>query len=144
MKVSEALSVVSVATTISILSGVILFGVLGLAPGVETRLIASALLVMVAITVSITLTFYLAFKRYLAERSRKVAMMTLSEDEQKVVRKIMDIGGVTEQRDLSQHFDFSGSKLSALLNNLEEKHVITKRRHRRTNKLRLTEEIMGT
>ncbi|KXB00308.1 hypothetical protein AKJ47_00855 [candidate division MSBL1 archaeon SCGC-AAA261G05] len=143
MKTSEALSVTLIAIIISILSGIILFGFLGVAPGVEIQLIVSAVLVMIVITTSITLVFYFGFRRYMAERARKVAMMTLSEDEQLVVRKIMEMGKEVEQKDLWRQVDFSRSKLSALLNNLTEKNIVTKRRYHRTNLLRLTEEFEG-
>ncbi|KXB01897.1 hypothetical protein AKJ45_01775 [candidate division MSBL1 archaeon SCGC-AAA261F19] len=143
MKASEILTVVLTAAIISILSGIILFGALGIAPGVGVQMIMRAFLVLIVITTSITLAFYIGFRKYVAERARGMAMMTLSEDEQRVVRKMIEMNEEVEQKELWRQFDFSRSKLSALLNNLEEKNVITKRRFRRTNLLRLTDEFQG-
>lgn len=143
MRFYELLSVILIAIVVSILSSIVLFGVLEIAPAVGMRLIMSAVLVIITITISTTVIFYLVLRRFTAERARKTAMMTLSEDEQKVVRRIMEMDEEVQQKDLWRELDFSRSKLSALLNNLTEKDVITKRRYRRTNLLRLTDEFKG-
>ncbi|KXB06386.1 hypothetical protein AKJ53_00505 [candidate division MSBL1 archaeon SCGC-AAA382F02] len=143
MRTAEILSVVFIAVIISFLSAVALFGVFGVASGVGAGTIASAFLSIVTITVVATLIFYIGLRRYMAERARKTAMMTLSEDERKIVRKMIEMGNEAQQKDLWREIDFSRSKLSALLNNLVEKEVIMKRRHRRTNLVRLTEDFKG-
>lgn len=145
METQQILSVILIAIVISILSGLVLFGALGVAPGVSMSLIAAAVLVILGITVSTTLVFYVVFKRYATERSLRLALMTLSEDERAVLEKIMENGREIRQDDLWRKLrgDFSKSKLSALVNNLERKRAITKRRYGRTNILRLSEEFSG-
>jgi uncharacterized membrane protein len=98
---------------------------------------------MVIVAVSITLPLYLVFRRYASERAVRVAMMTLTEDEQVVLRPIMEAGGELRQDHLRRRLDFSKSKLSALVNNLERKKVITKKRYHKTNVLKLTKEFGG-
>lgn len=145
VETQQILSVILIAIIISILSGFVLFGALGVAPGVSMSLIAAAILVIMGITVSTTLVFYLVFRRYATERSLRLALMTLSEDERAVFGKIMENGSEIRQDDLWRQLreDFSKSKLSALVNNLERKRAITKRRYGRTNILRLSKEFSG-
>ncbi len=84
------------------------------------------------------------FSRYGAERTIKIAMMTLNEDEQTVLRKIMESGGEIRQDDLwrkNLKQNYSKSKLSALVINLEKKHAIMRTRYHRTNILKLTPEF---
>lgn len=83
---------------------------------------------------------YFLIEKYMKERSIKTALMTLSEDEEKVLREIMQQSEV-RQDELRKEFDFSKSKLSALLNNLEEKNAIEKTRYKRTNQIRPTEQF---
>ncbi|KXB02657.1 hypothetical protein AKJ43_00995 [candidate division MSBL1 archaeon SCGC-AAA261D19] len=71
----------------------------------------SDVLVMIVITTSITLVFYFGFRRYMAERTRKVAMMTLSEDEQLVVRKIMEMGEKSNRKVYGDNLTFQGQNL---------------------------------
>lgn len=68
-------------------------------------------------------------------------MLTLTDDEQTVVRTIMDMNDEVKQKDLVTRIDFSRSKLSAILNKLKEKNVITKKRHRRTNLILLSDDF---
>lgn len=143
MRTKEILSVIIVALTISILSGIMLFGVFEIAPKVSWNMIATAMMMMVLIVVSATLAFYFVFRRYVTERTIKVAMMTLKDDEQVVLRKIMEMGGDVRQDDLWRQLreSFSKSKLSQLVINLENKHAITRTRYHRTNISRLTPEF---
>ena len=139
----EVLLVVLLASAVSVLIGGVLFGVVGRAPTVGLGSVAVAVLLMAIVAVSITLPLYLVFKRYTAERVVKVAMMTLTEDEQAVLRPIMEAGGEIRQDHLRRQLDFSKSKLSALVNNLERKKAITKTRYHKTNILKLTKEFGG-
>lgn len=143
MKTAEALLVIFIAVIISSLSAIALFGVFGLAPGVGMSKIVSAFLLIVVITVSANLIFYIGLRRYMAERERRKMMLALTDDEKRIVREIMDMGDEVEQKNLWRRIDFSRSKLSALLKNLKEKNVITKRRHRRTNLICLSEDFKG-
>ncbi len=140
---SEVLMSVLIAVVISISVGLALFGVLEVAPNVGWPLIASALGVIIMVTVGATLVFYLAFRSYASERAVRVAMMTLSEEERAILGKIMELGNETRQDDLWRKLreNFSKSRLSALLINLERKNAITRTRYGRTNILRLTSEF---
>jgi uncharacterized membrane protein len=141
ISVTEILLVILVAVVISISIGVALFGVIGIAPGIGWDLIAAALLLIVSISVVSTLIFYFAFRRYASERATRAVMMALSKDEQTVLRQIMNSSGEIRQDDLWRKLDLSKPKLSALVNNLERKGVLTKTRYHRTNILKLTEEF---
>ncbi len=143
MEIKEVISVILISIFSSVLGGVVLFGVFGVSPSVSWTLIVAALSVLILITVSATLMFYFVFRRYGAERTIKVAMMTLKDDEQVVLRKIMELGGELRQDDLWRKLreNYSKSKLSALVINLEKKHAITRARHHRTNLLKLTKEF---
>lgn len=66
--------------------------------------------------------------------------MTLSKDEETVMRRIMQEGEI-RQDELRRELDFSKSKLSALLNNLEKKNAVEKNRYKRTNMLKPTEDF---
>lgn len=139
----EVLLIVLLATVVSALIGALLFGIVGRAPTVGSGSVVAAILLMVIVAVSITLPLYLVFRRYASERAVRVAMMTLTEDEQVVLRPIMEAGGELRQDHLRRRLDFSKSKLSALVNNLERKKVITKKRYHKTNVLKLTKEFGG-
>lgn len=143
MNPREIISVVLIAATISVLSGVVLFAVLGVAPNVGLTTVTAAMVLMVLISVGVTLAFYFVFRRYVAERAINVAMMTLRDDEREVLRQIMEMGGEVRQDDLWRKLRerYSKSKLSALVINLEQKHAITRTRHHRTNILKLTQEF---
>ncbi|KXA91234.1 hypothetical protein AKJ64_04860 [candidate division MSBL1 archaeon SCGC-AAA259E17] len=67
-------------------------------------------------------------------------MMAMSDDEQEVLRKVMQLEEV-RQDELRRKLDFSKSKLSALINNLKDKNAIEKTRYKRTNKIKPTEEF---
>ncbi len=67
-------------------------------------------------------------------------MMAMSDDEKAVLKKVMQ-QGEARQDNLRRKLDFSKSKLSALLNNLEEKNAIEKVRYKRTNRIKPTEQF---
>jgi uncharacterized membrane protein len=139
----EALLVILLAAVVSAFVVAVFFGMAGRIPTVGLESIAIAILFMVIIAVLITLPLYFVLRRYAAERAVRVAMMTLTEDEQTVLRPIMEAGGELRQDHLRRRLDFSKSKLSALVNNLERKKVITKKRFHKTNILKLTKEFGG-
>jgi uncharacterized membrane protein len=139
----EVLLTILIALIVSISTGVALFGVFGITPNVGWSTIALALGVIIITSVGATLVFYFSFRAYASERVMRVAMMTLSDEEQTVLGKIMELGDGIRQDDLWRKIrgDFSRSKLSALLINLERKNTITRIRHERTNILKLTDEF---
>ncbi len=66
--------------------------------------------------------------------------MAMSEDEEKVLREVMNRGSA-RQDELRRDLGFSKSKLSALLKNLVEKNAVEKVRYKRTNKIKPTEQF---
>lgn len=120
--------------------GVILFALMGGGPGVNFSSISLSILLLIVVSSIIGIGLYWLVKRLMKERAIKTAMMAMSEDEQKVLRKIMQSGEV-RQDELRRELDFSKSKLSALLNNLEEKNAVEKTRYKRTNRVTPTEEF---
>jgi uncharacterized membrane protein len=99
------------------------------------------MMALVAGSIAAALAFI--FKRYSGERVMRVAMMTLTEDERKVLEQVLRSGGEVRQDKLRRELDFSKSKLSALVNNLERKHAITKNRYHKTNILKVSKEFAG-
>ncbi|MFN4133171.1 MAG: helix-turn-helix transcriptional regulator [Candidatus Hadarchaeales archaeon] len=140
---TDILLTLIISLIVSISVGLVMFGVLGIAPNVGFTMIAIALAVIILISVGATLVFYMAFRAYASERAVKVAMMTLSDEERKVLQKVMELGGEIRQDDLWRKLrnDFSRSKLSQLVINLEKKNALTRKRHGRTNILKLTAEF---
>lgn len=119
--------------------GVIFFLTVRSTPGVDFGRFSLAIALLVLIAVIVGVFLYWLVGRYVRERSIKTAMMAMSDDEEEVLGVVMDEGEI-RQDDLRRELDFSKSKLSALLNNLEEKNAIEKSRYRRTNKIKPTEE----
>ncbi len=65
----------------------------------------------------------------------------LKDDEQTVMRYIIDAGGEVEQRDIVADVDYSKAKISKLLSDLEERHLITKEKSGRVNVVALAREV---
>ncbi|MEM0359518.1 MAG: hypothetical protein QXF20_04965 [Candidatus Hadarchaeales archaeon] len=99
-----------------------------------------AVLIMVTVAGSISTVLAFLFRKYARERTMKVAMMSLTDDERKVFEEILRCKEI-RQDDLRRRMDFSKAKLSALVNNLEKKGMILKIRHHKTNLLRPTKEF---
>jgi uncharacterized membrane protein len=142
MILREAIEVIAIVVILQICLGVILYGPLSPAPGLELYSIVVAILIMAGVAGAIAAVLVFVFKKYAGERTIKVAMLTLSEDEQKVLRAIMRAGEVRQDR-LRRGLDLSKSKLSALVNNLEQKGTIIKTRYHKTNILRPAKEFGG-
>lgn len=120
--------------------GIILLALAGGGPGINFSSIGLSILLLIVVSSIIGIVLYWLVKRFMKERAIKTAMMAMSEDEQKVLRKIMQ-SGEARQDELRRELDFSKSKLSALLNNLEEKNAVKKTRYKRTNRVTPTEEF---
>lgn len=143
MTLREALGLVLLVVTLQLCLGALLYGPLRPAPGLELYSILVAVAVMAAVAGSIAAGLILIFKRYASERAFRVALMTLTEDERRVVELVLQQGGEVRQDKLRRQLEFSKSKLSALVNNLERKGALIKIRHHKTNLLRLTREFGG-
>lgn len=120
--------------------GLILFGLTGGVPGVTLEAIVLSIIILIIVSSVIGLVLYWLVNRYMKERAIRTAMMAMSEDEQEVLRKVMQLEEV-RQDELRRELDFSKSKLSALINNLKDKNAIEKTRYKRTNIIRPTEEF---
>ena len=141
MTLREAIGIVALVVIIQLSMGLILYGPLRPAPGLELSTIAVAIGVLAAVAGTIAAVLLYLLKRYGKERAVRVAMMTLTEDERKVLEAIMRSGGEARQDKLRREVDMSKSKLSSLVNNLERKHVIAKTRYFKTNILKVSEEF---
>lgn len=143
MTLREALGIVLLVVILQLCLGLLLYGPLRPAPGLELHSILVAILVMAAVAGSVAAALTWAFKRYAGERAMRIAMMTLTEDERKVLELVLRSGGEARQDKLRRELDFSKSKLSALVNNLERKRAITKTRYHKTNILKVSREFAG-
>jgi len=143
MTLREALGIVLLVVILQLCLGLLLYGPLHPAQGLELQSILVAILTMGAVAGSVAAALAFTFKRYAGERTMRVAMMTLTEDERKVIELVLQLGGEVRQDKLRRELDFSKSKLSALVNNLERKQAITKTRHHKTNILKVSKEFAG-
>ena len=143
MTLREAFGIVALVVVLQLCLGLLLYGPLRPAPGLELSAIVVAVGIMAAVAGAIAVMLVFLFKRYASERVARVALMTLTEDERKVFEAIVRSGGEARQDKLRRELDMSKSKLSALVNNLERKHAITKARYLKTNILRVSEEFSG-
>jgi uncharacterized membrane protein len=143
MTLREAFGIVLLVVILQLCLGLLLYGPLHPAPGLELNSILVAILIMAIVAGSVAAALAFTFKRYAGERTMRVAMMTLTEDERKVLELVLQLGGEVRQDRLRRELDFSKSKLSALVNNLERKRAITKTRHHKTNILKVSKEFAG-
>jgi len=143
MTIREAFGIVALVVALQLCMGLLLYGLLKPAPSLELSAIVVAIGMMAAVAGGIAAGLVFLFKRYASERTLRVALMTLTEDERKVFEAIVRAGGGARQDKLRRELDMSKSKLSALVNNLERKHAITKARYFKTNILRVSKEFGG-
>jgi uncharacterized membrane protein len=143
MTLREAFGVVVLVVLIQLSLGLFLYGPLSPAPGLEITSVILAIGVMTGAAGSIAAVLVLLIRRYTSERVMRVALMTLTEGERRVFEAILRSGGEARQDKLRRELDMSKSKLSALVNNLERKHAITKTRYWKTNILKVSKEFLG-
>lgn len=140
MKLREVLNLVGILIVLQGGVGVVILALIGDTPGVDLYSVAVTILLLVVVSSVIGVVLYWLISRYTKERAIKTAMMTMSEDEQRVLREIMR-QEEARQDELRRELGFSKSKLSALVNNLVDKNAVEKTRYKRTNKLRPTEQF---
>ncbi|KXA94431.1 hypothetical protein AKJ65_04395 [candidate division MSBL1 archaeon SCGC-AAA259E19] len=140
MDLTELSKIVLPVMVLQVGFGVTLFAVTGGAPGVNLPSIGLSVVLVTAVSSAIATVLYRLIGRYTRERAVKTAMMAMTEDEETVLRKIMNPGEV-RQDELRRQVDFSKSKLSALVNNLVEKNAVKKTRRGRTNMLEPREKF---
>ena len=139
MTLREVLGIVALVVILQLCLGMLIY-ILSPAPALQLQSIVLAIGVMAAVAGSIAAVLAFSFKRYASERTMRVAMMTLSEDERRILEEVMRCREI-RQDDLRRRLDMSKSKLSALVNQLEHKGAILKLRHHKTNILRPTKEF---
>jgi len=142
MTIREAFGIVALVIVLQLCLGLLLYGPLKPAPGLELSAILVAIGMMAAVAGGIAAVLVFLFKRYASERTLRVALMTLTDDERRVFEAILRSGEARQDK-LRRELDVSKSKLSALVNNLERKHAITKARYYKTNILRVSKEFGG-
>ncbi len=142
MTLREAFGIVALVVVLQLCLGITMYA-LAPTPGLELSSIAIAIAVMATVAGSIAAILVFLSKRYASERTARVALMTLTEDERRVFEAIARAGGEARQDKLRRELDMSKSKLSALVNNLERKHAITKTRYWKTNILKVSKEFAG-
>ncbi len=140
MSIQEAVGIVLLILLLETSFGCLLYV---LSPGgMELETILVGTVIMVGVMGGLSITLYFLFKKYAHERTLRVAMLTLSPDEQRVLKEILARKEV-RQDDLRRIVDMSKSKLSAVVNSLERKGAIHKLRYHKTNILRITKEFSG-
>lgn len=140
MKLRDAFTLISLVMLLQATLGAIIY-FLSSTSSLSLGTVAVAILVMTGVAGIIATVLIFVSRRYARERTIKVALMTLSEDERKVFEAIMRAGGDARQDKLRKELDMSKAKLSAIVNNLERKHTITKERYWKTNILRISREF---
>jgi len=140
MTIREAFGIVALVIVLQLCLGLLLYGPLKPAPGLELSAILVAIGMMAAVAGGGAAVLVFLFKRYASERTLRVALMTLTDDERRVFEAILRSGEARQDK-LRRELDMSKSKLSALVNNLERKHAITKARYFKTNILRVSKEF---
>ena len=141
MDTREILTLVAAVVVLQLCLSVIIY-VFSPSPSLDIFSVTLAVVIMATIAGTIAAVLLLLFKRYATMRAVSVAMLTLSEDERRVLNEILREGEI-RQDVLRRRLDISKSKLSALVNNLEKKGAILKIRHHKTNILRATREFGG-
>lgn len=139
MDTKEMLAIVAVVVVLQLCLSFIVYL---FSPSFDLSALVVAVAIMASVAGSIAAILLFLFKRYATERAVRVAMLTLSEDERKVLNEILREGEI-RQDVLRRRVDMSKSKLSALVNNLEKKGAIIKIRYHKTNILRATKEFGG-
>lgn len=103
-----------------------------------TRVPREVLYVILGIVIGV----FLVVGAQALKRSReRISYTLLMEDEEKVVRAILDNGGELTQDKLPDITDFSRPKISRMVTDLSGRGILTKTPHGRTQKLRIEKEF---
>lgn len=87
------------------------------------------------------LLLFTIYKYREREVKKQVPYTILTEDEEKVVRAILDSGGTITQDKLPEKTDFSRPKISRIIADLSVRGIIVKERHGRTQKLIISRDF---
>ncbi|MDY6769150.1 MAG: hypothetical protein SVW02_03535 [Candidatus Nanohaloarchaea archaeon] len=99
-----------------------------------TVLLAVAVIVLAALVVYVR-------RKHAGEKTVADVFPVLKEDEQEVVRFLIDNDGEAEQRDIVDSLDYSKAKISRLVSDLEDRNLVTKEKHGRVNVVSLSRDI---
>jgi uncharacterized membrane protein len=142
MSIREAFLIILLVVVLQLGMGAMMY-FLSPSPSLNLMSIITAVLIMATVAGSVATVLTFVFRRYASEKTARVALMTLTDNERKVFEAIVRAGKEARQDKLRRELDMSKAKLSALVNNLEKKHAITKERYWKTNILRVSKEFRG-
>lgn len=98
------------------------------------------LVAVVLVVVAVLVTMYM--RRRMGEKDTIAAILPiLKEDEQEVLRFIIDQEGECEQKAVVENLDYSKAKISRLVKDLSERNLVEKVKEGRKNRLVLKKEI---
>ncbi|MDY6762051.1 MAG: hypothetical protein SVY41_03305 [Candidatus Nanohaloarchaea archaeon] len=98
------------------------------------------LLLGVAVIVLAVLVVYVR-RKHAGEKTIADVFPVLKEDEQEVMRYLIDNDGEVEQRDIVDSLDYSKAKISRLVSDLEDRSLVTKEKRGRVNVVTLAREV---
>jgi len=83
-------------------------------------------------------------QKYREERDLPyVPSSLLTPDERTILQKIKEQSGEMNQREIGKELNWSKSKVSAILTNLEYKEIVSREKFGRNYKVKLVKEIIG-
>lgn len=93
------------------------------------------IVIILVVIIALAAVFVVGYKLK-SFKKEKLIEQILSEDEKKVVNYIKQKGEIM-QEDIKTHLDWSKTKVSKVIRNLEVKNIIHKTPHKKTNRLKL-------
>ncbi len=98
------------------------------------------LFLAVAVIVLAVLVVYVR-RKHAGEKTVADVFPVLKEDEQEVMRFIIDNEGEVEQRDIVDSLDYSKAKISRLVSDLEDRSLVVKEKRGRVNVVTLARDV---
>jgi len=86
----------------------------------------------------------LVYRTYKRKISIEVPMFVLTEDERKIVDAIRIMGGEMKQEDLPEKTGFSRPKVTKVIQDLENKKIISRLKHGKTYKVKVMRKFVKT
>lgn len=101
----------------------------------------AAAALLAAVVLSGGVAYY--FRRHQEDNGDSIAAIfpVLKDDEQLVIRYIIDNDGEVEQREIVENVDYSKAKISKLLSDLEDRDLVEKEKQGRVNIVKLAKEV---
>ena len=86
----------------------------------------------------------LLYRTYKRKLSIEVPMFVLTEDERKIVDAIENMGGEIKQEELPEKTGFSRPKVTKIIQDLEDKKIISRVKHGKTYKVKIMKKFVKT